>query len=320
MINFGHLSEDQVNKAMKHQAETKLQLGRVLTKLNLVTEDAVRTVLTLKARETLLDAFRWTSGTFAFESGEIAEDADGVSAPVTLLDLHREGEFRETAWQAIRQVFPTGLATLKIEDALLGGQGHSPMDQKLFEAIREGQSIDEMVFSLHTTDFHLYQRVYALYRQGSVAAGPDKEMVPLTRPASSPGNIIGEETPIDGLLTHARQFLAAAAFAETEVLCQRILEMSPQNPAVLDLLKQAEKGLHEALREQLLNPPRTPELAVDAHRIRAPDLSPPEKYLLSRIDGTRHIRAIVNVAPLRELEALKYFQRFIEGGLVRLRD
>jgi hypothetical protein len=46
------------------------------------------------------------------------------------------------------------------------------------------------------------------------------------------------------------------------------------------------------------------------------ELTPPERYLLSRIDGVRDVKTIVRVSPVRELEALKSFQRFVENGIV----
>jgi hypothetical protein len=294
--------------------------------VNLVTEEKLRTVLQIKTRETLLATFRWPSGDFSFDTTVPEVPPDQVSGEVPLLDIHREGEFRETAWQAIRQVFPVGDLTIKLDEARLKKEVASSgsMDQKLFESARDGQSIDEMVFSLHTTDFHLYQRLYALYRQGALAPGPSKQK--LQRPATAPGALpqqpietIGEETPMEGLLTHAREFVSVGQFAEAELLIRHILELNPADTRASDLLRDAEAGLHGALAGQLLNPPRIPELAVDASRLRGGDLSPPEKYLLSRVDGRRDIRGIIAVAPLKELEALKYFQRFVEAGLVRLR-
>ncbi len=53
-------------------------------------------------------------------------------------------------------------------------------------------------------------------------------------------------------------------------------------------------------------------------KVKEMSLSAPEKYLLSRIDGTRDIQAIVHVSPLQELEALKLFRRFVDDGLVKL--
>jgi hypothetical protein len=37
-------------------------------------------------------------------------------------------------------------------------------------------------------------------------------------------------------------------------------------------------------------------------------------YLLSRVDGKRELETIVRVAPLREFEALTYFDRFRTQG------
>ncbi|MBS2031881.1 MAG: DUF4388 domain-containing protein [Deltaproteobacteria bacterium] len=324
LINFGYLTEDQLTKAMKTQQETKVSLGKVLLMVNLVTEEKLRTVLQIKARETLLACFRWPAGEFSFDPTPPEPPNESVNGEVPLLDIHREGEFRETAWQAIRSVFPAGDVTIKLDEARLSKEvtGSGSMDQKLFESARDGQTIDEMVFSLHTTDFHLYQRLYALYRQGALAPGPAKK---LKRPATSPGlpeapvETIGEETPMEGMLTHAREFVSSGQYAEADMLIRHILELSPNDAKAAELLREAEAGLHNALAAQLLNPPRVPELAVDSARLRAADLSPPEKYLLSRIDGKRDIRGIIAVAPLKELEALKYFLRFVDAGLVRLR-
>jgi hypothetical protein len=316
LINFGHLTEEQVTAAMRLQNDEKLPFGRALLKLGLLPEETVKSTVVLKARETLLEVFRWPQGQFEFNVGPTHPDEDGVAARVPMLDLHREGQFRETAWQAIRQTFPTGSLTLKLDQARLGREQIGQMDQKLFDAVKEGLSIDELVFSLHTTDFHLYQRLYALYRKGAIAPGPEKVA---SRPASRNDlGVVGEEMPVTGLLNHAREFFQEGRFAESEVLCQRILEMGDM-PGAMELLKQSEAALLDMLRVQLPQE-SIPELAVEASRIRGPDLSPPEKYLLSRVDGLRDIRGIVHVAPLRELDALKYFQRFVEGGLVRFRE
>jgi hypothetical protein len=326
LINFGYLTEDQLTKAIKTQAESKVTLGKVLLMVGLVTEEKLRTVLQIKTRETLLAVFRWPTGAFSFDPTPPKPAEDQVSGDVPLLDIHREGEFRETAWQAIRQVFPSGDLTVKLDESRLAREqaGSGSLDQKLFDAARDGQSIDEMVFSLHTTDFHLYQRLYALYRQGALAPGTSKARPrPTTSPGKIPaqreGSVIGEETPMEGLLTHAREFMSTGQFAEAEMLCRHILELNANDTKAQELLRDAETGLQAALAGQLLNPPRIPELAVDPSRLRSADLSPPEKYLLSRVDGKRDIRGIIAVAPLKELEALKYFQRFVEAGLVRLR-
>src|SRR5687768_4341267 len=66
LINLGHIGEEQFNKAYETQKETKIFLGRILVMIGAVSEQVVRTTLSLKFRETLLEAFLWSEGTFAF--------------------------------------------------------------------------------------------------------------------------------------------------------------------------------------------------------------------------------------------------------------
>jgi hypothetical protein len=87
---------------------------------------------------------------------------------------------------------------------------------------------------------------------------------------------------------------------------------------VASLLKQAEMGLQESLRRVLMDPPQVPTLLVPHAKLKTMPLSAPERYLLSRIDGKRDVAAIVHVSPLHELEALKYFQSFLDSGFVKL--
>jgi len=90
---------------------------------------------------------------------------------VPLADLAREAEFRTTAWQAFRAQFPTGTAALVVDEAKVP-EGLLPdsVDGRMLELAREGKTIDEIGLAVHATDFHLYQRLYALNRQGVLAA------------------------------------------------------------------------------------------------------------------------------------------------------
>jgi hypothetical protein len=53
-----------------------------------------------------------------------------------------------------------------------------------------------------------------------------------------------------------------------------------------------------------------PALAVPAPQLARLPLSAPERYLLSRVDGKRDVGSIVRVAPLKEFDALAFFDRF----------
>jgi hypothetical protein len=115
----------------------------------------------------------------------------------------------------------------------------------------------------------------------------------------------------------ARMFLEDFNYQDAEVLARRAHEMAP-SAETTELLKQAEQGLLGALRLVLMEPSQVPTLLVPQAQLKTMQLSAAERYLLSRIDGKRDVAAIIRVSPLHELEALKYFQGFVDSSFVKL--
>lgn len=328
LINMGHLTEDQLERAFATQAETHILLGKILTMTGSVTEATVRTTLSHKFREMLLDAFTWEEGGFDFRATDVAPELEGLDVSVDLLDVHREGEFRETAWQAIRAVFPSGGVRLEVEAKKLANLKAGSMDDRIIQLAREGLSIDGIALALHATDFFLYQRLYALYRQDALRVSDE---APLPAPERNTptvvvveedddddnGGVIGSESSSDEVLQAAQLFLDAGNLRDGEALARRAHEIAPTEHTQR-LLRDAEARLLTELRKALMEPSRVPTLRVSAPHLKTMPLSSPERYLLSRIDGKRDVAAIVHVSPLQELEALKFFQGFVDTELVKL--
>jgi hypothetical protein len=308
LINFGHLSEDQLTKAFETQEQTNIRLGKVLTLVGLVPADTIREVLAIKIRETLLDVFLWDSGVFSFDDGP-APSVDELDAEVPLADIAREAEFRATAWNAFRGEFPTGAAALDVEESKVApGLGSGTVDGRLLALAREGKTIDEIGLALHATDFHLYQRLYALARQGTLRASAVVE--------DAAGG--GETVAAADLVERARGLLADGRADDAELIAARALELAPGSDTARTVLADAERALGEKLRAELLDPPRTPRLKLTAGDLARLRLSSADKYLLSRCDGVRSVRDLSRVAPLRELDVLKAIRRFAESDLLEI--
>ena len=309
LINFGHISEEHLAKAFQTQEETKVRLGKVLTMVGLVAPDTIREVLAIKIRETILDVFLWDSGLFYFDDTPppMVQDLD---AEVLLADIAREAEFRATAWNAFRAAFPTGTAAVEVDDGrVTAPMGPDTVDGRLLALAREGKTIDEIGLALHATDFHLYQRLYALHGQGVLraAAVGAAEAAPLRDAA----------TAVE-LLERARGLLADGRAAAAESMAGRAVELAPGLDTARSVLAEAERVLGVQLRAELLEPSRTPRLRIPAHQIALLRLSSADKYLLSRCDGRRTVRHLVQIAPLRELEVLKAVRRFADTEIVEL--
>jgi hypothetical protein len=170
LTNFGHITEEELNKAFETQVETKVRLGQVLTMVGLVAPRVITETLAIKIRETLLDALLWDSGVFYVDESP-PPAPDELAAQVPLSEIVREAEFRTTAWQAFRAKFPSGTAALVVdEERITQALPPGSFDSRLLLLARDGRTIDEIGVALHATDFHLYQRLYALHGQGVLVA------------------------------------------------------------------------------------------------------------------------------------------------------
>ncbi len=319
LINLGHITEDQFNKAYQTQRETKVFIGKILVMIGAVTEATIQNALNLKVRETLLHAFNWMEGTFAFDPDADVSLPDGLEVRVDLLDLHREGEFRETAWQAIRGAFPAGNVRLRLNESRLPEPPRpGSLDERLFKLIASGYTIDEIILALHATDFFLYQRLYALYRLEAVTVAlPSEDLEVEVAEEELQTSGTEDSQSLAEVLAAAEVKLAQGDPAGAEPLARRAYELGP-NANTQALLNRAEAGLSEQLRRELLDGKPVAQLLVSPAQLKGMNLSAPERYLLSRIDGERDVPSIVHVSPLQELQALRLFQRFIESGLVRV--
>jgi hypothetical protein len=308
LITFGHIDEEQLAKAFETQQETQIRLGKVLTMVGLVRPETVRETLALKIRETLLDVFVWDSGFFTLDEAAPPEP-DDLDAAVPLAEISKEADFRATAWQAIRAAFPSGAATLAVDETAASGLDPRSVDGRLLRLAREGKTIDEIGLALHATDFHLYQRLYALHRQGAVHAV-----------SAEPGEGRRDATSdAPELLQRAREALSARRLLEAEELASRAVEVAPDAPGAADVLKIARQALGAELRASFLVPPRIPAPKLKPHEIPLLRLSSAEKYLLGRCDGARDVAHLVKIAPLPELEVLKAVRRFVDAKIVELR-
>lgn len=317
LINMGHLTEEQFEKAYQTQRETSIFLGKILVMTNQVSEAIVRNALSLKVRETLLEPFNWPEdeGVFNFDPTKSAEPPDGLDLQIDLVDIHREGDFRDTAWRAIRSVFAHGRLKLQVnEDKLAEPPKPGSLDERLVQLIKDGHTIDDMVLSLHATDFFLYQRLYALYRLEAVQ--PAAELPEADEPISGI-NIAFDVTP-DDLARQIEMLLAQGRHVEAESFARAALERY-NAPELGSLLKRAEAALLVQLRRELVDNKAVPSLNMSPTKLASMKVSAPERYLLSRIDGQKTVTAIVTVSPLQELQALRLIRRFIDSGLITIR-
>ena len=94
----------------------------------------------------------------------------------------------------------------------------------------------------------------------------------------------------------------------------------PQDDSLRRLTAEAEAAFVEKAYRDYLPASKVPVLTVPVESLEAENLSPTEFFLLSRIDGTWDVKSIIQITPLREVEALRTLKAMRERGLIELQD
>jgi len=149
---------------------------------------------------------------------------------------------------------------------------------------------------------------------------------PVERPAPEP-----EPTPVpqprpvtiaasEGDLEVARRLINRGEFEAALEILDRAYKAQPGDEALRRILAEAEATFVEKAYRHYLPPGKIVSLARPVEELAAERLSPPEFFLLSRIDGTWDVRSIIQITPLREVDVLRTLKRMRENGVIELKD
>jgi hypothetical protein len=350
LINFGYITEDQLQRAFDTQRETHVPLGRILVMVDAVKQDQLDLVLLFKTRECLLEAMSWTGGAFKLvDEVPAARELDTVT-PVDLLETHGEALARASMWREIRSVFPSDATRVEalIDPGQLGG-----FDKKLVQLMLAGRSIGEASLELRSMDFQTYARLYDLYKRnavtprlasappssgaGATAAPPVSAASPAAgqpspppagpgappahvhaeKPAEAPGVVVPAEAqdPAAAL----RIALAGRNWSDALLFAQRIIEIDPRNVEALAAWRVAEAQLKKSAPvDEAVDLRKIPQLAMPREQMALTHLTSKERYVLSRVDGQRSLHQIAAVSPIQKEELVRIVNAFISRGVLRL--
>ncbi len=303
LISGGHLDEDAFERAYQTQLSTLEPLGKVLVSSGGVPEELVRQALEFKIRETGIDLCSWTEGVFQVNRGPVRPDAAGITVrPVALAMIADAADERRKAWETIRKRLPSGETRLVAVSRDEAPRAKGAAEAKILSLLSEPRSVDELGLFLHATEFQLYAKLHGLLGRGAIRLETSRGA------AAAP-------PPLPPRKDSARSSTTSPARAVA--LAREALQADASSEAVAALRK-AEAALLAALRAELLTKPVKPTLAEDLGELRDLPLTPPARYLLTRMDGSRELGAIVRVAPMRELDALELVKRLMGDGWIRL--
>ena len=332
LVSRGRISEETLRKALGVQEDDKSHLGRILVDMGALTEDELRRALEDKSQETIFGLFEWENASFRFEAGEI-DDANIYGVNLRVEDILLRGAQRWDEILRIRKVFnDPGIVLRRTARVPPAEVFRNRMARRIFESVNGERTVAEILLHAHGSEYLVTKFLFELSRAGCVeiagvrpierepAPSPTAPKVAPGRPAAAASAPSPALVTAEGDLEVARRLLNRGEFEAALEILDRAYKAQPGDEALRRLLAEAEAAFVEKAYRHLLPPDKVVSLARPVEELTAELLSPPEFFLLSRIDGTWDVKSIIQITPLREVDVLRTLKRMREKGVIELRD
>ncbi|HEX6852066.1 MAG TPA: DUF4388 domain-containing protein [Candidatus Polarisedimenticolaceae bacterium] len=351
LVSRGRISEDVLRQALSRQEREKRHLGELLVEMGAIKKDDLLRQLVAKTEESIFALFEWTDAEFRFRD----DDPDpGNVFPVDLRveDVLLRGAQRHDEVQRIRTIFnDPGIVLRRTAKLPPAEVFRNRMAKSLYEAVNGERSVAEILLHAHASEFLVTKFLFELHRIGAVevagvlpappspaedplefelhvpepvgaaADGTARNEAPriaVAAPAAEPRPEV--VVPAETDLEIARRLMAQGDFDSALEILDRAYRMQPGDESLRRLLAEAESAFVEKAYRHYLPPSKIPVLMKPPQTLQNEHLSPAEFFLLSRMDGSWNVRSIIQIAPLREVEALRTLKRLRERGILELRD
>ncbi|MFH1811542.1 MAG: DUF4388 domain-containing protein [Pseudomonadota bacterium] len=297
LINFGYITEEQLEKAFATQKETQIPLGRILIMVGQLTEEHLSRALSFKVRESLLDTMEWKMGELRFDLEELGRRELDLVIPVSLAEVHSEAQSRRRIWDEMRAVFPSGDMRFEVQSR---PATVTSAENYVLQLLEQGKTIGDLLLELRALEFHVYARLYDLHQRGHIAVFP---------PNDSEG----------GAMRQAMQdAMAREDYSAAFSSAQAMLEHDSHDVEAIETVGITAQHVATQVDRRTLDRGQIPRLKVDRSVTTRSEFTAKERYVLSRVDGERSLNQIMQVSPISEVEFLAIIERLLDGKLIEL--
>lgn len=310
LVGWGYVGEDEIQQLLDMQEPHSTLMGELLVIVGRLTREDLQHVLQVKTEETIYELFLWEQGDFRFLENILpAKRFQPLNIPVDLLIL--EGVRRKDEWLRCRDSIPDARWVPKLVHAV-DVQELGPTELSILREINGSNSIEEIALACRLAYFHVLLFVYQGLAHG---------LFDLIPPAEDEITIPGfSEVSWRTLIRHAEREVDAGELMKGYRRITKLRESYSDLRVVSEQVALLERKIGKELEDRKLFDSAVPRLAVPPAELTRQSFSPQEGFLLSRINGTYTIGAILKVLPGSELENRLMLHELIERSIVQLKD
>ncbi len=339
------ITEAQLVEALAQQESSGQHLGATLVEMGVLAPNDLSSHLEGKAEETIYSLFDWNDGVFRYADGVPEAHRNHFPVDLQVEDILLRGLKRFDEMKRIREVFPSANMVLRYTELPPSPEiFQNKMARTMYAAIDGERSIADILLHLHASEYLVYKFLFELRRKGFIDIAPTKPSVntaapapstatparssaPAPAPAASVAAAVAEAPTVTrvtgGLgtrLAEVRSVIENGQMEEALDTLDALYREHPGDDGLTRLRAEAEAAFVERTYRHAVPPDKVPVLKQPIETLSADLLSPHDFFLLSRIDGTWDVKSIIQVAPVREVEALRTLKRMRERGVIELTD
>ena len=312
LVSHGYISEEELKMAMQVQEESSILLGKILVMINAISESDLLRLMKKKAEESIYDVFLWPEGEFEFVDNDVP-DQQMVALSLDVTGIVMEGLRRFDEWKQIRQRLPL----LSVVPRIVGGfplEKLSDQEKLVVPYINGERSIEEIAVQTHNADFVVARIVNEGLRDGTIVL--DQSLPHAEEVDESEKKIAGD---VEQFLRRGRSLMNQDPETAWKMF-KAASELDPSDPRPRESLRQTEDRLAAFLKAGGVERHKVPLLNISIAEVTNLTLTPNEGFILSRINGSWDVNSIAKISPIREMEVLLIFRKFVSEKVIRWKE
>jgi hypothetical protein len=312
LLHYGKVDEIQLKVARELQRTSGAKLGEVLVQQGFLGEDEVLAILKTRTLDAIYDLFVWTEGDFEFYDEEPLPD-DLLLIEVEPTNVIMEGIYRIDELARYRTLVPSDRSVLELNAGWTSSLKLGKEFRQILYFVEKRMSVAEICYHMHASAFHVYGQLYTLVSEGVARVTGELPEEPVFA-----SEIEDLPESVTEMVWSAERKLDQDPEAALLII-QKALQQQPNNPEAQSLLPQAEEKYVKRVYESGgLSPKSVLRFLISPTEMTTQQIDPQEGFVLSRINGTWDVQAILSVCPFREADCLRMIKKLMDRGLIGL--
>jgi hypothetical protein len=311
LLHYGKVDDAQLKAARELQRTSGAKLGEVLVQQGFLTEEEVLGILKTRTLDAIYDLFMWNEGDFEFYDEEPLPD-DLLLIEVEPTNVIMEGIYRIDEFARYKTLVPSDRSIIELAAGWTSSLKLGKEFRHVLYFVEKRMSVAEICYQMHASAFHVYGQLYTLISEGVArVAGEKAEEAP---PPLSEIEDLPES--VTEMVWSAERKLESDPEEALRII-QAALQQQPNSPEAQALLPTAEeKYVKHVYEASGLSPRSVPQLKISPADLTDQQIDPQEGFVLSRINGSWDIQAILSICPFREADCLRMIKKLRERGVI----